>query len=164
MTLKQTTQAEDYAEKLIGEILLSRNQVQAVDVEKALQLQASVGGRIGSNLIRIGALSEDTLLSALSIQLSLPIFDTDDLPDALEIYRFMVSCEENFEWFISREVVIWPGEEGKLNCAARDILDPSVNETLRMFHPECELCFVLTTSQTLEQLLRVLKKEQSVEF
>ena len=59
--------------QLLGQILVARGAVRAADLERTLELQRSVEGRIGSLLIRTGALSEDQLLDALSDQLGLPI-------------------------------------------------------------------------------------------
>ena len=54
---------------LIGQRLLAQGRINEDDIERACQLQESVGGRFGSALIKIGALSEDHLLNALSAQL-----------------------------------------------------------------------------------------------
>ena len=55
--------------KLIGELLVERQLLQAEDIDKALKIQESVGGRLGTILTRIGATSEDAVLSTLSDQL-----------------------------------------------------------------------------------------------
>ena len=54
--------------KSLGELLVERSDVQRADVEKALQIQKSVGGRLGPLLVRIGAISEDLLLQRLAEQ------------------------------------------------------------------------------------------------
>ena len=46
----------------LGELLVARNDVQPADIEKTLQIQKSVGGKLGALLVRTGAISEDLLL------------------------------------------------------------------------------------------------------
>ena len=58
---------------LIGQHLLGAGKISAEDIERASHLQGSVGGRFGSALIKLGAISEDHLLESLSEQLDLPI-------------------------------------------------------------------------------------------
>ena len=48
--------------KRLGELLVERNDVRPADIEKTLQIQKSVGGRLGALLVRTGAISEDLLL------------------------------------------------------------------------------------------------------
>jgi general secretion pathway protein E len=54
---------------LLGEILTARYGVSQGDLEKALQFQARYGGLLGSILINMGIISEETLVAALSQQL-----------------------------------------------------------------------------------------------
>ena len=67
--------------KQIGELLVERGFAQPSDIEKALHMQATSGGRIGSALVRIGALSEENLLVTLSDQLGVPVARTEDFLD-----------------------------------------------------------------------------------
>ncbi len=46
----------------LGERLVLAGMVSEDDVQRALSLQRQAGGRLGSILIRMGALSEDALL------------------------------------------------------------------------------------------------------
>ena len=65
---------------LIGELLVARGLIAPADVERALKYQAQVPGRLGGILIRLGGLSEDSLLPVLSEQLAIPIAEADELP------------------------------------------------------------------------------------
>ena len=85
--------------KRIGELLIERGLVQQSDVEKALQMQGNTGGRIGSALVRIGALSEENLLVTLSDQLGVPIARSEDFLDVQQAYLFLQSSPINFDWF-----------------------------------------------------------------
>ena len=64
-------------DRLLGELLLDAGLVGAADLERGLALQQKIGGRIGSVLMRIGAVSEDNLLQVLSRQLGLPVLGAD---------------------------------------------------------------------------------------
>jgi type IV pilus assembly protein PilB len=56
----------------LGEMLVKKNYITAVQLEKALEEQKSRGGRLGSSLVRLGYTKEDTLLSFLSGQYKVP--------------------------------------------------------------------------------------------
>ena len=66
--------------RLLGELLVERGAVRPADLERALELQAAMGGRLGQLLVRIGALSEDQLLEVLSGQLGLPVMGREVAP------------------------------------------------------------------------------------
>ena len=55
-------------DRLLGELLVDAGLVGSGDLERALGLQEKIGGRLGSVLMRIGAVSEDNLLQVLSRQ------------------------------------------------------------------------------------------------
>ncbi len=63
---------------LLGEILVESYGVTPVDVEKALKFQEKYGGLIGSILVNMGIVSEETLVSALSVQLNIGLFPNID--------------------------------------------------------------------------------------
>jgi len=57
---------------LIGEILVEKGYCKPEDIEKALEIQKSYGGRIGTILLNMGVITEDKLLDALSDQFKYP--------------------------------------------------------------------------------------------
>ena len=67
--------------KPLGELLVEAGVVSAGDVQKGLSFQEQFGGRIGSILVRLGALSEETLLPILSRQLEVPVLAGDEWPE-----------------------------------------------------------------------------------
>ena len=67
--------------RLLGELLVERGIVSAADVHKALAFQDQYGGRIGSILVRLGALSEKSLLPVLSDQLGVPLLAGSEWPE-----------------------------------------------------------------------------------
>ncbi len=56
----------------IGQLLVSNNIVTGEQLEKALELQKREGGRVGSNLIKLGFLTEEQLVEFLSKQYGVP--------------------------------------------------------------------------------------------
>ncbi len=56
----------------LGQLLVNNNIINEEQLEKALDLQKKEGGRIGSNLIKLGFLTEDTLVEFLSKQYGVP--------------------------------------------------------------------------------------------
>ena len=120
--------------RLLGELLVERQLVSAGDVQKALAFQAQFGGRIGSVLVRLGALSEDTLLPVLSEQLGIPALLGDEWPANGEDVRTLLNgTGYSLGWWLDNGVVAWKtsAEQGeRILAVAQDLLDPSVNEAL----------------------------------
>jgi len=56
----------------LGQLLVSGNVINEEQLEKALELQKSEGGRVGSNLIKLGFLTEEKLVEFLSKQYGVP--------------------------------------------------------------------------------------------
>jgi len=56
----------------LGQLLVSNKLITEEQLNKALEVQQKEGGRIGSNLIRLGFLTEDTLVGFLSKQYGVP--------------------------------------------------------------------------------------------
>ncbi len=68
---------------LIGEILIKCCGLRSEDIKKSLDIQKGVGNRLGQILLQTGLINETQLISALSEQLKLPIFDKDDNDERL---------------------------------------------------------------------------------
>jgi hypothetical protein len=58
--------------QMLGQILVANGVVQQKDLEEALQRQIIFGGRLGTNLMEMGLLPEETLLKVLSFQQKVP--------------------------------------------------------------------------------------------
>ncbi len=158
-TVKKSDTKTDFVDTL-----LSSKKVSKDDIRKAVELQKASGIRIGNALLRVGALSEDNLLNELSLYHRLPVVTESSLPDPQALYRFMVSVELNFDWFMSKEVVIWAKlESSQIFFIARDVFDLSILEVIRRFFPSEEIVPMLSSNNVLEQALDDLKKEYRVE-
>ena len=161
--MSQTDPEADASSKLIGQRLCDAGLVQPEDLDKALAMQSTSGGRIGSALIRIGALSEENLLKALSEQLNVPVLEESELPELNELYRFMISTGLNFEWYLAQEVLVWPLNESAVYCAARDILNPMIDEVMDRFFAGKQIEFRLIASYAYEEIASNLEREGRVD-
>ena len=131
----QTFQNE--RDRKFGETLVSQGKVDPADIERALEVQASVKIRLESALIRVGAISEDNLLRELSLQYGFTVLSELEIADTQKIYKFIKDGEWNLGWFLSKEVLAWPAEEEDvLVVIARDIFAPSIPEFFRRFSPK----------------------------
>jgi Type II secretion system (T2SS), protein E, N-terminal domain len=63
----------------LGQLLVARGWITVQQLTRALQNQGVVGGRLGTCLIEMDAVTEDNLLKALSEQLGVPAVNLDDL-------------------------------------------------------------------------------------
>lgn len=64
----------------LGEILLSEQKLSRNDLERALEVQRSMGGRLGRLLVSLGLVSEVDVYSALARQARLPLVRADSFP------------------------------------------------------------------------------------
>ena len=114
----------------IGYRLLAGGHVTPADVERALAFQAEhPGDRLGTILVRLGALSEDNLLAALSEQTGYPLAVLADVPrDGVD------AALRRLAWPPARlqalRAVVWEGDAGALCACAADPLDASLQEAV----------------------------------
>ena len=116
--------------QLLGELLVERRLAGRQDIAKALAFQQQYGGRIGSILVRLGALSEESLLPVLSEQLGIDLLVSDEWPaDAAAIALAVEASGLPLDWWIYNGIVAWRAGEALL-ATSRDPLDPAANEML----------------------------------
>lgn len=119
------------ASRRIGELLVERALVDEADLGKALAFQAQFGGRLGSILVRLGSLSEESLLPVLAEQLDMPVLASHEWPsDASAIGRVVAETALPAEWWVNHGVVAWTAGEAGVLAVARDPLDAAANEML----------------------------------
>ncbi len=141
-------------DRLLGELLLEAGLVGANDLERGLALQQKIGGRIGSVLMRIGAVSEDNLLQVLSRQLGLPVMGADvPAPDEDVVRVLAAQAPVGIDWLLDQQVLVWPGEGSDLFCATRDPLQPALRDSMRHAYPGRRIHWCLCRAQDLERAL-----------
>jgi len=95
-------------ERCIGEILLEDGIVTSDDIAEALAYQRETGTLIGQALLRLGAVAEERLLAALSIQLALDVLDLAAMPgDDAALSRAPAALGLPLRWLAAKEAVIW---------------------------------------------------------
>jgi type IV pilus assembly protein PilB len=73
----------------LGQLLVSKNIITDDQLTQAIDLQKKEGGRIGSNLIKLGFLSEESLVEFLSNQYSVPSVSLSKLDIDPSIVKFV---------------------------------------------------------------------------
>ena len=140
--------------RLLGELLVARQLATQQDIAKALAFQEQYGGRIGSILVRLGALSEESLLPVLATQLGIGLLESGDWPeDGTSIAVAIEASGLPREWWSDHGVVAWGASDGRYLAASRDPLDPAINEMLDRRLPEGAWDWRLARSQDLDRLL-----------
>jgi len=145
---------------LLGQRLIARAAIGPADLERALDLQANVGGRIGSLLVRIGALSEEQLLAALCEQLQLPLAGPEIPLPEVEAWQLPGDPPIAVDWMQDQQVLLWQDADGEIFCASRDPLDPVLRETLDYLFPDTPVRRALIATQLLESTLDRLLQVQ----
>ncbi|MBM3515401.1 MAG: type II secretion system protein [Alphaproteobacteria bacterium] len=146
----------------IGQILLSRKTISETDLQKALSVQASVGGRLGAILVRIGAVAEDNVLEALRDQIGFDIIAGENLPQDPAIYLETIKASEiDLNWWVDQSVLAWSGSDAVLHCIARDPLTPSLQETLVQTFAGKVLRWWLVRARDLDFMLDLVRRAES---
>ncbi|QNN47847.1 Flp pilus assembly complex ATPase component TadA [Thermomonas brevis] len=138
---------------LLGQMLIARDLIGVADLERALELQASMGGRIGNLLVRIGALSEEQLLAVLSDQLGFPLAGRDVALPELDAWVIPGDEPVPVDWMQDRGVLLWQDPEGETICASRDPLEPSLREAIDYLFPSTPVRHVLAPAQLMDNTL-----------
>jgi general secretion pathway protein E len=136
----------------LGEILVARGLVPFAEVERALEVQARIGGRLGQVLVRVGALSEDVLVEVLAEQLDLPLAGRDiPWPEPSDALATLEMLGLRPDWAIDQQVMLWSGKDGAIVCASRDPLSPALGESLRTCVRGSDVRLALARSQEIER-------------
>lgn len=142
----------------LGELLVERHLATPADIGKALAFQQQFGGRIGSILVRLGALSEESLLPVLSEQLGIPLLDSSEWPVDAQAARVPLEASGIVaDWWVDNDVIAWAAPDGQLLVAGRDPLDPMVNELLGQRLP-AGWSWRLARAQDIERLVDLLAR------
>jgi general secretion pathway protein E len=150
--------AADDPPEVIGALLVKRGLVTAQDLDKALAFQRQFKGRLGSVLVRMGALSEDSLLPVLAEQLGLTLLAGDQLPTRPEeVASGILACGLPAEWFHDQQVAVWEDAEGVIHCASRNPISSYLQETLAMALGERPHAWHFVKTQDLERVLKSIE-------
>ena len=140
----------------LGEMLLARGALDVAALDRALLLQRdSRGDRLGAILIRLGLISEFTLLEVLGEQLALPVFDVAADVAAVEKMRELHQALRLSRNLAARfAFLLWPDENGAPCVICRDPLDSGLRELLADLLVDAgEYSFALISQRDFERLL-----------
>lgn len=138
---------------MLGQMLIARAVIGPADLERALELQSNVGSRLGSLLVRTGALSEEQLLAVLSEQLDLPLAGRDVLLPEIDAWVVPGDGLVSVDWMQDQGALLWQDPDGQVWCASRDPLDPALQEALSYVFPQTPVRCLLAAAQLMEGAL-----------
>ena len=107
---------------LLGEVLVAKHGTDSVDIERALQFQSKFGGLLGSILVNMGIIDEETLISALSHQLGLKTY-SDINRDEIDFTKAKTGKPLNMDFSVERYWLYFGENDGKSLFAAVRPLD-----------------------------------------
>lgn len=150
---ENTTQNQE-----IGSLLLNKNLINKSDLKKARSIHQEIGGYLYNILIRIGAISEDSLLPVLSQQLQIPVLAKQDHPhDFTKINQWLMKQNIDLGWWIDHKAIAWQ-EKDKINCIVNDYLDNNISEIIEKKFSDKQLQWFMVNSHDLEHMLNRLEK------
>jgi adsorption protein B len=133
----------------LGEVLVGSGYLDPERLESALATQP-VGTRIGEHLVNLGAISEDELYEALSLQQSLPLGRIDPIRISTKVARALPR-EMIHRW----KILPFRMKSGSLFLASPEIPTDELSRQLRGF-TRMSLQFQLITPANFEELTRAL--------
>lgn len=104
----------------LGELLVEAGNVTPAEIERAIDLQQRHGGRLGEVLVRLGAVSEETLCAALARQSGLGLLPADFVPPADALQTGLARSGKTPSWWARHGAIAWVAEDGSLQIGARD--------------------------------------------
>jgi general secretion pathway protein E len=145
---------------MLADILLARGLVSERDLADAETVQRAKGGGVVATLTRMGAVSEDELLTALSELVGLPILDPDAAPSADQVREAIRTLPADLSWFLENEVIAWRDEAAQLNLAGPRLHEPQLQEVIEQW-PGPQSRLWLAKSLVVEPILISLSGERS---
>ena len=120
----------------LREILLERGLVSDEEFAEAEAIQRELGGSLGPTLVRIGAMSEDSLLSVLSEQVGMPVLATAAAPSVEAVRDAARGLNVPVSWLVDNETLVWrvvQKDTDVLCVAGPRIHDPWVQESIEQW-------------------------------
>ena len=133
----------------LGEILVEKYEVAAGDIEKALQFQTKFEGMLGSILINMGIIAEETLVSSLSVQLGIKTYGDIDM-DKVDFKQVLQTEDLNIPFLVQRRWIPLYKENDTFFFAVVNPLDYEIIQYLSGLNLDCNLdwdTYLVTESQ-----------------
>ncbi len=150
---------------LLGQLLIERGSFDAAALDEGLARQRqSAGERLGAILLRLGLISEKTLLDALSAQLGVPVLDDAALL-ALAPAVVLFHQQKGVPQALAQRLAFFActEESGGLLVATRDVLDSSLIEYLdSVLCPDAPYRLALVAARDFERMLHQAYRPQGL--
>lgn len=145
--------------KRLGELLLERGAIDVNELHTGLEASNRLGGRLGTQLLRFGFVTEKDLLEALSIQFNVPFIpEVLLLKVSLDVRRMLP-----IEVLRKYQAVPYEAGPGRLMMAMVNPRDPAALEELAG-HTELHLEPCVATEQAIDRALDELGGDDFMEF
>ncbi|HAT1545897.1 GspE/PulE family protein [Aeromonas hydrophila] len=145
----------------IGEKLIAKGVIGHEDLERALEVQRQAGGRLGSILVRMGAVSEDAVLRSLSEQLGYLCIEPAYMPAPLDIYQCLLSLPVRLEWWLDNDALLWE-VDGQLQLVAKDPLETQLQDLVAYLFTGRPVQYWLARTQDIDTLVDQVRRESAV--
>ncbi|MDX2478842.1 MAG: hypothetical protein QNK24_00740 [Desulfuromusa sp.] len=143
----------------LGEMLLEAGLIDQFQLESALSMQRNLGGRIGSALVKLGYLPEDTILEFLESQEKYSRVSLQDLEVPEQLMR-LLAPERMLELMVIPIELRKSGNEKLLRVAMTDPTNLKLIDDLQ-FATGCKVIPVLAVEAEINQAIKKnLPKEQ----
>ena len=113
----------------LGQLLIRQGKSNESDVARALAYQEVHGGRLGGILVRLGAISEESLLPALAEQTGYSLVQPVEIPEQAVLEALEI-LGEDADWARRWQLLPWRDERNVWHVAAADPLAPDLQEYL----------------------------------
>ncbi len=140
---------------LLGEILIDAFGMKPDDMNRALGFQDQYGGRLGSVLINMGIISEDTLINALSRQLGFRCLGETDQMD-LHFESIPQDHFLNLDFLLEKKTIPVEMRNNTWSFASVDPLNLEVNAYIE--ESGIQVDFMLCTETVFRELYMRLKR------
>ena len=136
----------------LGEMLLEAGLIDQFQLESALSMQRNLGGRIGSALVKLGYLPEETIIEFLESQEKYSRVSLQDL-EVPEHLMALLSAERMLELMVIPIELRKTGNEKLLRVAMTDPTNLKLVDDLQ-FATGCKVIPVLAIEDEIEQAIK----------
>ena len=136
----------------LGEMLLEAGLIDQFQLESALSMQRNLGGRIGSALVKLGYLPEETIMEFLETQVKYSRVSLQEL-EIPEQLMALLSAERMLELMVIPIELRKTGHEKILRVAMTDPTNLKLVDDLQ-FATGCKVIPVLAVEDEIEQAIK----------
>jgi general secretion pathway protein E len=157
---------DNLVHSLFAQELRLRGKISLEDLQRALEVQQNIGGHLGAILVRLGVLSEETMLNCWSEAVGIPLLKVTELPiDLAEYQQWLNQLGINLTWMMIQSIIIFPPNPQQIAIVMRLGQNPSAFEYTQkqwqLFAPENAEFHIqqyIARSETIETFLSSLQE------